>query len=126
MKYKIEKTFESETKKYMSDVIKKLEKDGKIQDDWSAALTMLSNNYNNYIKATKLINAEGLQIKNRFGDYIAHPLIKVAENANIQCLKLLLQFGLTKYSATKIGEIPEAEEDSPLLNFAKSKKIEKR
>lgn len=123
-KFKIDSSYEKETKAYMKDVINKLaDSDGEINNEWFAGLIMLAENYNTFIQAKKIINKEGLQIKNRFGDYISHPLNKIAENANIQCLKLLNEFGLTKKSAAKIDEIKtDKKEENLLYNFIKGKK----
>lgn len=124
-KFKIDSSFEKETKSYMKDVIKKLSNENnEIENDWISSLQMLAENYNTFILSSNQIKFDGITIKDRFGSVVAHPALKIRNDANIQVLKLLIEFGLTKKSAQKVVTI-ETEEDSPLISFVKGIKGKK-
>ena len=61
-----------------------------------------------------------MMITNRFMDRVAHPLIKVSENASIQLQKLIDSFLLSKKSTVK-QQAPETDETSELTNFLNNK-----
>jgi len=127
-KYKIDKNLQKDTKQYMSIVIKKLTSgETELDESWNAALQMLAQNYDTFIKCHSELNNSGLLITKANGELVAHPLIKVAENAEIQCIKLLNEFGLTLKASSKIGTIEQIDETSDLTNFLINKnKSEKR
>ena len=124
-KYKINKQHEKEVQTYMKTVIKKLSSEnGEILPEWFNSLNLLADNYNVFIQCSKQIQSEGITIIDRFGSRVAHPALKIKNDAQIQLQKLNIEFFLTKKSAQKIIH-NEAEEESPLMNFVKGKK-EKR
>jgi P27 family predicted phage terminase small subunit len=127
-KYKIDDNLEQEVRVFMKDVVNKLKEDGKIDESWTAGLTMMAQNYNTFIECQRTIKKDGLTITNRFGDMVAHPLIKVSENASIQLQKLLIEFLLTKKSIIKLPDYQPEEEATELESFFKQKnnKVEKR
>lgn len=127
-KYKVSPDYRKETKKYIQSVIKKLNSDdGELDDVWFASLDLIASNYNTILDCQEKIKTDGIMITNRFGDKIAHPLIKVSENASIQLQKLLIEFLLTKKSALKTEPSTEStsSDDSPLMQFFNNK-LEKR
>lgn len=67
-----------------------------------------------------------LTIKNRFGDIIPHPLIKVANDALIQVQKILRLFPTSPLDRKKINGEDKKEEESPLLQFMNEDEIEQR
>ena len=55
--------------------------------------------------------------------YIAHPAIKIANDAQTKAMKVMAEFGLTAKARTKLPKL-EANNtpDSPLVEFMKSTK----
>jgi P27 family predicted phage terminase small subunit len=129
IKIEINKDLEKETQDYIYAVNKFLRKknNGVIADEWLGALEMLTQNYDMFIKCRNKIKEDGLMIDDRFGGITKHPLIKVQQDAQIQCLKIIGEFGLSLKSNLKlsIDDSEEKDEDSPLMSFVK-KEIEKR
>jgi P27 family predicted phage terminase small subunit len=123
MKYKINTENEIECQNFMKTVLKNLKT---YDETWSAALHMLEENYNTFVMCSKIIKKEGLTVKDRFGVIQKHPLLKVQTDAQIQAVKLLLQFGLTLKSGSEMNA-DSVIDDSPLAQFlTKSNSIEKR
>jgi len=128
-KYKINTDLDNEVKKYMKDVLIKLELDGKIDESWTAGLNMMAENYNTFVECQRAIKKDGLLITNRFGDLVANPLIQVSKDAGIQLQKLLIEFLLTKKSVIKlpVSTDAESEEFDVIKSFApQNNTIEKR
>lgn len=112
------------TMKYIhSYLIKKYKR---ISNEWLGPLSMLADNYNIFFKCRNAIKSDGLMILDRFNVLVKHPLIKVQNDAQIQIVKLLNEFGLTVKAAAKLNDVDEEDEDSPLSIFLQSDKIEKR
>lgn len=130
IKIEINKDLEKETQDYLFSVNKFLRRKngGAIPDEWLGALEMLTQNYDTFIKCRNTIKKEGLMIDDRFGGVQKHPLIKVQQDAQIQCLKLISEFGLSLKSNLKLSveDTEDKEEDSPLMSFVKKCNIEKR
>jgi|GEM_PF-305360 len=128
IKIEINKDLEKETQDYIYAVNKFLRKknNGTIADEWLGAIEMLTQNYDMFIKCRDQIKKDGLMIDDRFGGITKHPLIKVQQDAQIQCVKLINEFGLSLKSNLKLSveDTDDKEEDSPLMNFVKN--IEKR
>lgn len=126
-KYKIDNSLQDETKEYMKDVLKKLKSDGeKIDDSWNASLYLIAGYYDTIITCDKELSESGLTVLDRFNSTVAHPLIKVKNDASIQLQKLLIEFLLTKKSALRINDVT-SEDDSPLMQFVNKKsKVESR
>lgn len=87
-----------------------------INDEWMGTLAILADNYELYSNCKQQIKKDGLMISDRFGTLVKHPLLKVQNDAQIQIIKLLNEFGLTPKSASKLN-IEEQEEETPLTNF---------
>lgn len=118
MKYKINKNNNKAVQSYMKDVLKFLkEKSGITQDSWTASLVMIEDNYSTFLKCQKQLNEEGLTVNDRFGSTVKHPLIKVQNDAQIQLVKLLNEFGLTLKSSDKINSIEKTDDNSALSKF---------
>lgn len=101
--------------KYMWSVHKfLLNKFGYISDEWFLSLQMLADNLNMFFKCRDQIAEDGIFIENKFGNLDKHPLIKVQNDAQIQIVKLLNEFGLSPKSVARL-KIEDTEEDD-LLN----------
>jgi len=96
----------------------------------TSALTLISNTYDTYIKATKILLKEGLIINTttKAGDSIkAHPAVKIQLDAQVQLTKLLIEFGLTPKSRKDIvSQKDKYETMSPIEQFVKDKTKEVR
>lgn len=112
-----------EAKDYMQDVIRHLMDSEMIENVDTAALNMLSHNYNTFIMANKQLQKDGLTVTSDRGNISEHPLIKVAKDAQTQAMKVMLEFGLTAKSRAKLnGKESTDKELSPLEHFMKGDK----
>lgn len=104
-----------------------MEKNNQFDDVDTAALTMLARNYSLFITASKDIIENGILAKGSRNNAIPNPAIKIANDAQIQAVKIMEKFGLTAKDRKKliIGDDEEVE-DSPLMQFIKSEKKELR
>ncbi len=121
-KFKIPVDIEDEAKAYIQNVIEKLEETGIMDKVDNAALSMLARNYSTFIKASKQLEKDGLTVISDRGNLTAHPLIKVAKDAQIQAMKVMVEFGLTAKARTKLSKMEKPEEDSPFEQFIKEGK----
>ena len=121
-KFKIPVDIEDEAKAYIQNVIEKLEETGIMDKVDNAALSMLARNYSTFIKASKQLEKDGLTVVSDRGNLTAHPLIKVAKDAQIQAMKVMVEFGLTAKARTKLSKMEKPEEDSPFEQFIKEGK----
>ena len=112
---KMYERYGEEVIKYMWSVHKfLLNKFGYISDEWFLSLQMLADNLNMFFKCRDQIAEDGIYVKNKFENLDKHPLIKVQNDAQIQIIKLLNEFGLSPKSVARL-KIEENEEDD-LLN----------
>lgn len=125
-KFQIE-GLEKEAADYIKKVVLYLEKNNQFDDVDTAALTMLARNYSLFITASKDIIENGILAKGSRNNAIPNPAIKIANDAQIQAVKIMEKFGLTAKDRKKliIGDDEEVE-DSPLMQFIKSEKKELR
>ena len=119
----IPKNLELEAKTYMQNVLQMLEENGIIEDVDDAAIQMLAYNYSTFIKASKIVEKEGLTVTSDRGNIAEHPAVKIGRDAQTQALKVMTEFGLTAKSRSKLPKLDEGNnEESPLETFIKSKK----
>lgn len=98
-------TYTEETQQFMTSTEAFLKKKfGKIEKHWEAQLQLLATNYDIFIQAKKQVNKDGLMITNRFGGQEKHPMLKQMTDSNIQCIKLINEFGLSPKALGKINE----------------------
>ena len=124
---KIYKDYSEEVQKYMWEVHKYIKKRYKaIAPEWLGSLAMLAVNYSIFIQCRDAIKKDGIMVNDRFGAQIKHPLIKVQNDAQIQIVKLIAEFGLTPKAATKLnGDDVEEDEESTIETFLNND-VEKR
>lgn len=77
---------------------------GKIDLSWEGGLYLLQDNYSTFLACQDDIDKDGLFLTNRFGDKIANPAIKMKNDAQIQMVKLLNEYGLTAHANGKLKE----------------------
>jgi len=98
-------SYTEETQQFMVSTEAFLRKKfGKIEKHWEAQLQLLATNYDIFIQAKKHVNKDGLMITNRFGGLEKHPMLKQMTDSNIQCIKLINEFGLSPKALGKINE----------------------
>ncbi len=121
--YKIPEDIEIDATAYIEDVLSELKNRGILEQVDSAALTMLARNYSMFIKASKQLEIDGLTVTSDRGNVAPHPLIKVAKDAQVQAMKVMLEFGLTAKARTKLPKKDNEDEDnSPFEQFVKAGK----
>ena len=112
---KMYERYGDEVIRYMWSVHKfLLNKFGYISDEWFLSLQMLADNLNMFFKCRDQIAEDGIFIENKFGNLDKHPLIKVQNDAQIQIVKLINEFGLSAKSVARL-KVEDTEEDD-LLN----------
>lgn len=120
---KIPKDVCAKAKVYIKEVIDTLREKGQLQQIDSAAIYMLAQDYNTFIKAQEILRNEGLTVRSDRGNIAPHPLIKIAKDAQTQAVRLMQEFGLTTKARTKITKKDiEDDEESPLDVFIKQSK----
>ena len=98
-------SYTEETQQFMTSTEAFLKKKfGKIEKHWEAQLQLLATNYDILIQAKNQVNKDGLMITNRFGGLEKHPMLKQMTDSNIQCIKLINEFGLSPKALGKINE----------------------
>lgn len=121
--FTIPENLEPEAREYMQNVLQMLEDNGVIEDVDNAALQMLAYNYSTFIKASKIVEQEGLTITSDRGNIAEHPAVKIGRDAQASALKVMTEFGLTAKSRSKMPRFDDNNgEDSPLETFIKSRK----
>jgi len=102
--------YRPETQAFLNAVEKHLINNFKeIKPHWNAILNMLATQYDIFFECRERIKKDGIMVRNRFGTIDKNPLLKVQNDAQIQIVKLVEQFGL---SPKAIKNLP-TEEDSP-------------
>ena len=121
--FKIPENLEPEARQYMQNVLQMLEDNGIIEDVDDAALQMLAYNYSTFIKASKIVEEQGLTVTSDRGNIAEHPAVKIGRDAQSQALKVMAEFGLTAKARCKLPKLNASDaDDSPLETFIKSKK----
>lgn len=90
---------------YMLKVYKFLEsRYSEIKDEWKAVLTLLNDDLELFYQCKDKIKADGIMIKDRYGNFNKHPLFPILNNLQIQVLKCIGELGLSPKSSSKIKE----------------------
>lgn len=119
--FTIPKDIESDAKVYIENVLSKLESTGMLENVDNAALTMLARNYSMFIKASKQLEKDGLTVVSDRGNIAPHPAIKIAKDAQNSAMKVMIEFGLTAKSRSKLKGTKE-DDESPFEAFVKAGK----
>ena len=120
-KFEISESLAEEAKAYIKDVLLMLEQNGIMEDVDGAAIQMLAYNYSTFIRASKIIEEEGLTVTSDRGNIAEHPAVKIARDAQTSALKVMAEFGLTAKSRSKLPKLASTEE-TPLETFIKRSK----
>ncbi|MDO4706948.1 MAG: phage terminase small subunit P27 family [Porphyromonadaceae bacterium] len=99
-----------------------LEAQDSLEEAHHPALTLLAKTLDRYNRANHIVSREGELVFSASGKPLRHPLLKVANDAQIQALKLLDEFGLTPKSRERIKSLQAGtDEDDPLAQFLKER-----
>lgn len=97
--------YSENTQQFMGAVEKFIKtKYGKLELHWQGELDLLATNFEIFMQAKEEIRTRGLLIPNRFGSLEKNPLLRVLTDANIQCFKIVQEFGLSPMSNGKVKE----------------------
>lgn len=119
----LSQNLEPEALDYIKQVLQMLEDKGIREDVDDAAIKMLAHNYSTFIKASKIIEEEGLTVISDRGNVAEHPAVKIGRDAQTLAMKVMAEFGLTAKSRCKLPSILNTDvEDSPLETFLKNSK----
>ena len=122
-KFEISGNLADEAKAYIKDVLFMLEQNGIMEDVDEAAIQMLAYNYSTFIKASKIIEEQGLTVTSDRGNIAEHPAVKIARDAQTSALRVMSEFGLTAKSRSKLPKLNNLDsEESPLESFIKKNK----
>lgn len=100
------------TQQFMAAVEKYIiKKYGSIEPHWVGQLTLLATNYELFLQAKEEIKESGILVRNRLGGMEKNPLLRVITDANIQCVKLINEFGLSPKANSKIKETDDDDVD---------------
>lgn len=122
MNYTIPENIHPEAKTYMEKVVKYLNDNNQLNEADYGALNMLARSYSLYIKAIEEINQNGLMATGSRGNAIPNPAIKIANDAQIQAVKIMQSFFLTAKDRKKMNEDAVEDESSPIMQFIKDAK----
>lgn len=104
--------FKECTQNFMSAVENHLkDKFGKIEPQWQGLLRMLAIQYDLYFRCEECIREEGLLVGDRLGNRVKNPLLKTQTDAQIQCIKLATEFGLSPKSIKNMNVVDSSEEN---------------
>ena len=78
-------------------------------------MQLLATNYDIFIQSKQQVKKDGLMITNRFGGLEKHPLLKQITDSNIQCLKLIQEFGLSPKALGKIKDTDSDDEEKDVI-----------
>lgn len=119
MEFTIDKKLNKKTRDFMEMVLAKIQG---LESIDNGALNMLAYNYNVFIEQSKILDEEDMVITNRQGNLVANPRVKIVKDAQMQCLAILREFGLTLKSRGTVKAKTKDNEDSPLEAFIKGTK----
>ena len=106
------KQFSAPTQSFMEAVEKFIvKKYGNIEPHWDGQLQLLATNYDLFSLATEQVRQDGLMITNRFGGREKHPMLRQITDSNIQCVKLIHEFGLSPSALGKIKDTNDEENE---------------
>lgn len=109
-----------DTERYIHKVIDYLKKADKLNAIDEGTIHLLASSYDQYLKATDLVNTQGLVVPGAKNSVIPHPAVRIAKDAKSMALNIMVQMGLTLKSRTKLNQIEPDAEDSPLTELMKS------
>jgi P27 family predicted phage terminase small subunit len=114
--YKVPEEFHPKAKKFMTDLVRQLNKDDLIIKLDTGALILLGNAYNKYFEAQDILLREGYMLNDKKGSVKPHPALKICHESQVEVMKLLIEFGLTPKRRKKVVLVPKVDE-APIEKF---------
>lgn len=105
-------------KDFITAIKSYLKSNEKLEKIDTALLESLEASYKNLLLAEEDVNKNGLFTTSRFGEKIANPAVKIANDARIQMNKALEHLDVTVKQRYKNKPV-DKDEDSPLEAFLK-------
>ena len=97
------KDYSKETQNYMQKIIDGLgDQNNEIPESWEVSIDMMADNYEVYYRAKTAVLTEGLIRKDNQNRTFKNQSYPLMINSQQNLVKLLMQFGLTPVSKTKI------------------------
>ena len=113
----------SEAINYTTKVVDFLKKNNQYDEIDELAMNLIAFNYSIFLSAIEEIEKFGMTSKGSRGNSIQNPAIKVANDAQIQLMKLMEKYGMTSKDRKKLFQNDsEIDDESPLMQFIQSSK----
>lgn len=109
-----------ETADAMSAIVAFLKRNGKYESVDDTALAMLARQLDVFQCASAMVSAEGVMVYNAKEQLIPNPKLAIMNQAEVMCLKILKEYGLTALSRKVLGSMDQSAEPSPLEAFIAS------
>jgi len=116
MKFSIPDGLSEKTVRFISEVLKLLNKDKQLKNVDHAVIEMLAISYETYLNASKKAMNEPV-VKNYRDEFIPNPAATVAFKYFNMSMSAMVELGITLKSRTKGNKKAEDEETNPLENF---------
>ncbi len=112
-----------ETKRFMRDVVKKLNQEEAIDSTDIPNLHRMATSYDLYLTACEWLSENGPITVNKKGEQVKHPYVNISRESWNQFLELAKQYGLTIKSKAQIkAHAPvEKKDDTPLDEYMREK-----
>lgn len=113
----------SESINYVTKVVEYLKKNNQYDEVDDLAMNLIAYNYSIFLTAIEEIERNGMTSKGSRGNEIQNPAIKVANDAQIQLMKLMEKYGMTSKDRKKLFQSDnEIDDESPLMQFIQNSK----
>lgn len=106
-----------EAERYIKKVIDALKAADKLNVVDEGAIYILASSYHQYIKATEIVDDQGLIVPGAKNSVVPNPAIRIAKDNKTVCLNIMAQMGLTLKSRTKMNVMESADDKTPLEKF---------
>lgn len=111
-----------ETAESMRTIVSFLKRNGKYEAVDDTSLSILARQLDVFQCASAMVSAEGIMIYNSKDQLIPNPKIAIMNQAEIMCLKILKEYGITAMSRKQLGQMEQSAEPTPLEMFIKNSK----
>lgn len=109
-----------QTDRYIKKIIDFLKKSDKLNVIDEGAIYILADSYDQYIRATERVKIEGMTVPGSRNTIVCHPAVRIAKDAKSVCLSIMTEMGLTLKSRSKISNLDQDTEESPLQELMKN------
>ena len=120
MKFTIPDGLSGESIRFITDVVKMLNKEKQIQNVDHSVLNMLIISYETYIKASKIAMIEPV-VKNYRDEYVPNPAATIAAKNFNQAMSAMIELGITIKCRNKGKKKDPDDPDTPLDKYFKDR-----